>query len=126
MRPGQAGRVAHNLALGAQGEELAAQFLREAGMEIVEQNWRCRYGELDLIARDAEVTAFVEVKTRSGLGFGLPAEAVTFTKRQRIRRLALLWLDEQAGPWRRVRFDVVSVLLVRDRAPVIEHLKAVF
>ncbi|GAB2708851.1 YraN family protein [Nocardia thraciensis] len=118
--------MAHNLALGAQGEELAARFLREVGMEIVERNWRCRYGELDLIARDAEVTAFVEVKTRSGLGFGVPAEAVTFRKQQRIRRLALLWLNEQAGPWLRVRFDVVSVLLVRDREPVIEHLRAVF
>ncbi|WP_378732535.1 YraN family protein [Nocardia brasiliensis] len=113
-------------ALGAQGEELAAQFLQAAGMEIVSRNWRCRYGELDLIARDAEVTAFVEVKTRSGLGFGIPAEAVTFTKRQRIRRLALLWLAEQDGPWRHIRFDVVSVLLTRGHKPIIDHLKAVF
>lgn len=126
MRPGHPDRVAHNLALGAHGEELAAQFLRAAGMEIVERNWRCRYGELDLIAREAGVTAFVEVKTRSGLGFGIPAEAVTFTKQQRIRRLALLWLNEQQGPWRQIRFDVVSVLVERDREPVIEHLKAVF
>ncbi|MBB5911579.1 putative endonuclease [Nocardia transvalensis] len=118
--------MAHNLALGAHGEELAARFLRASGMEIVEQNWRCRYGELDLIARDAEVTAFVEVKTRSGLGFGAPAESVTFSKQQRIRRLALLWLNEQDGPWRRIRFDVVSVLLIRDREPAIDHLKAVF
>ncbi|MBF6173816.1 YraN family protein [Nocardia blacklockiae] len=118
--------MSHNLALGAHGEELAARFLRAAGMEIVARNWRCRYGELDLIAREGEVTAFVEVKTRSGVGFGVPAEAVTFTKRQRIRRLALLWLHEQDGPWRQIRFDVVSVLVVRDREPVIEHLRAVF
>ncbi|MFF3574199.1 YraN family protein [Nocardia jiangxiensis] len=118
--------MAHNLALGAHGEELAAQYLRAAGMDIVEQNWRCRYGELDLIARDAEVTAFVEVKTRSGLRFGIPAEAVTFTKQQRIRRLALLWLNEQQGPWRQIRFDVVSVLVKPRSEPVIEHLKAVF
>ncbi|MBF6226807.1 YraN family protein [Nocardia abscessus] len=113
-------------ALGAHGEELAADFLRAAGMEIVARNWRCRYGELDLIARDGDVTAFVEVKTRSGLGYGTPAESVTFAKRQRIRRLALLWLAEQDGPWRRIRFDVVSVLAVRGRAPVIDHLEAVF
>ncbi|WP_216893360.1 YraN family protein [Nocardia alni] len=118
--------MAHNQALGAQGEELAAQFLRTAGMEIIERNWRCRFGELDLIAREEDVTAFVEVKTRSGRGFGIPAEAVTFTKQQRIRRLALLWLDQQTGPWRRIRFDVVSVLLIREQEPVIEHLKAVF
>ncbi len=118
--------MAHNLALGAQGEELAAEYLRAAGMEIIERNWRCRYGELDLIVRDAEMTAFVEVKTRSGLGFGIPAEAVTFTKQQRIRRLALLWLNEQSGPWRHIRFDVVSVLLAPGSEPVLEHLKAVF
>ncbi|WP_319944606.1 YraN family protein [Nocardia macrotermitis] len=118
--------MAHNLALGAHGEELAAQYLRAAGMEIVARNWRCRYGELDLIARDAEVTAFVEVKTRPGRKFGSPAEAVTFTKQQRIRRLALLWLNEQQGAWRQIRFDVVSVLIERESEPVIEHLKAVF
>jgi putative endonuclease len=118
--------VGHNIALGAQGEELAARYLQAAGMEIVCRNWRCRYGELDLIVRDAGVTVFVEVKTRSGLGFGIPAEAVTHDKRRRIRRLALLWLTEQAGPWQRIRFDVVSVLLSRTGEPVIEHLEGVF
>lgn len=95
-------------------------------MQIVCRNWRCRYGELDLVVRDAGVTAFVEVKTRSGLGYGTPAEAVTFRKRQRIRRLALLWLAEQERPWQRIRFDVVSVLLPRTGDPVIDHLEAVF
>ncbi|MGK8523419.1 YraN family protein [Nocardia asteroides] len=113
-------------ALGAHGEELAARFLCAAGMEIVARNWRCRYGELDLVVRDGDVTAFVEVKTRSGLGYGTPAESVTYVKQQRIRRLALLWLAEQDGPWRRIRFDVVSVLVARGSAPVITHLAAVF
>jgi len=122
----ETGRVAHNLALGAHGEELAARHVQAAGMEIIARNWRCRYGELDLVIRDAGVTAFVEVKTRSGRNFGPPTEAVTFAKRQRIRRLALLWLSEQDGPWQRVRFDVVSVLLAKDAEPAIEHLKAVF
>ncbi|WP_067548196.1 YraN family protein [Nocardia crassostreae] len=118
--------MASNLALGAHGEELAAQYLREAGMEIIARNWRCRYGELDLIARDHGITCFIEVKTRRGLGFGPLAEAVTFDKQRRIRRLALLWLAEQDGPWLRVRFDVVSVLLRPGQDPVIEHLEAVF
>lgn len=118
--------VADKQALGAYGEELAAQYLRETGMEIVARNWRCRYGELDLIVQDPSVTAFVEVKTRSGLGFGAPAESVTFSKQQRIRRLALLWLAEQEGPWRRIRFDVVSVLVVRGHRPVLNHLAAAF
>ncbi|MFI9510032.1 YraN family protein [Nocardia sp. NPDC052566] len=118
--------MADTKALGAHGEELAARYLRAEGMEIIARNWRCKYGELDLIAQDAKVTAFVEVKTRSGLGYGIPAESVTFTKRQRIRRLALLWLNEQEGPWRRVRFDVISVLLTRGHRPVIDHLQGVF
>ncbi|MEV6768126.1 YraN family protein [Nocardia sp. NPDC051030] len=118
--------MGHNLALGAHGEELAARFLCEAGLEIVARNWRCRYGELDLIAREGEVTAFVEVKTRRALTFGPPAEAVTFLKQQRIRRLAVLWLHEQAGPWLHIRFDVMSVLLRPGKDPEIQHLKAVF
>ncbi|MFC6012817.1 YraN family protein [Nocardia lasii] len=118
--------MAHKQELGAYGETLAAQYLRENGMRIVARNWRCRYGELDLIAQDPSVIAFVEVKTRSGLGFGTPAEAVTFSKQQRIRRLALLWLAEQDGPWRRIRFDVVSVLVPRGRGPIIDHLTAAF
>ncbi|MCM6773884.1 YraN family protein [Nocardia sp. CDC159] len=118
--------MADKLALGAFGERLAARHLRAAGMRIVDRNWRCRYGELDLIARDAAVTAFVEVKTRTGLSFGRPAEAVTRAKQQRIRRLALLWLAEHPGPRRRIRFDVVSVLVLPDRPAVVEHLEAVF
>jgi putative endonuclease len=118
--------VANNVALGAHGEDLAERYLRDAGIEIICRNWRCRYGELDLVVRDAGVTAFVEVKTRSGLGYGTPAESVTYDKRQRIRRLALIWLIDQDGPWQRIRFDVISVLLRRDREPVIDHLKAVF
>jgi putative endonuclease len=118
--------VADKQALGAEGEELAARHLVAAGMQIVARNWRCRYGELDLIVRDADTTAFVEVKTRTGTKFGTPAEAVTFTKQQRIRRLALVWLAQQDGPWRHIRFDVVSVLLHRGHRPVIQHLEGVF
>lgn len=118
--------MAHNQALGTQGEQLAADYLRAAGMEIIERNWRCRYGELDLIARDPAVTAFIEVKTRTGLGFGIPAEAVTFAKQRRIRRLALLWLAERDAPWLKIRFDVVSVLLPPGGQPEIKHLPGVF
>ncbi|MBD0323261.1 MAG: YraN family protein [Aldersonia sp.] len=114
-----------NRALGARGEDLAAAYLEETGLRIVCRNWRCRYGELDVIARDGPIVAFVEVKTRTGRAFGLPAEAVTFAKQARIRRLAGMWLAEQPG-WVDVRFDVVSVLLEPERAPVIEHLRAVF
>jgi len=115
----------NNRALGARGEDLAAAHLEQTGLRIVCRNWRCRYGELDLVVRDGPIVAFVEVKTRTGRGFGLPAESVTFAKQARIRRLAGIWLAEQPG-WVDVRFDVVSVLLEPERSPVIEHLRAVF
>lgn len=112
-------------ALGERGEALAAEHLVAAGMQIVCRNWRCRYGEIDLIVRDGNTVAFVEVKTRTGLGYGLPTESVTPEKQARIRRLAAMWLAEQPG-WVEVRFDVVAVLLQRGFAPVVEHLPAVF
>ncbi|MFD4180787.1 YraN family protein [Rhodococcus sp. NPDC058514] len=118
--------MARNLELGARGEELAAGHLTRAGMTILERNWRCRYGELDLIARDGDAVVFVEVKTRSGRGYGTPAEAVTFAKQGRIRRLAGLWLSGQAHGWRQVRFDVVAVVIESGRDPVLEHLRSVF
>ncbi|MFG1780926.1 YraN family protein [Rhodococcus oryzae] len=118
--------MARNLELGAWGEELAAGHLAKEGLTILARNWRCRYGELDLIARDGDAVVFVEVKTRSGRGYGTPAEAVTFAKQGRIRRLAGLWLAEQPHGWRHVRFDVVAVVVESGRDPVLEHLRAVF
>ncbi|MBH0119284.1 YraN family protein [Rhodococcus sp. HM1] len=117
--------MGRNQQLGARGEDLAAEFLESAGMVVLERNWRCRYGELDLIARDGAVLVFVEVKTRTGLGYGSPAEAVTPEKADRIRRLAGLWLAEQETRWRRIRVDVVTVLVGEPGAPMITHLKQV-
>jgi putative endonuclease len=81
------------------------------GYEVVARNWRCREGELDLVARQGRVFVFCEVKARTTDAFGAPAEAVTRTKRARIRRLAARWLDE-AAPVRplQIRFDVVAIL----------------
>jgi putative endonuclease len=98
-------------ALGRAGESRAAQWYADAGYEVVARNWRCRDGEVDLIARKGRTYVFCEVKTRSSLAFGTPAEAVTRPKQVRIRRLAARWLAEEpsARPGI-VRFDVVSVL----------------
>ncbi|MDV2475885.1 YraN family protein [Rhodococcus zopfii] len=117
--------MGRNQQLGALGEDLAAEFLESIGMTVLERNWRCRYGELDLIARDGAVLVFVEVKTRTGLGYGSPAEAVTQAKADRIRRLAGLWLAGQETRWRRIRVDVVTVLVGESSAPMITHLKQV-
>ena len=114
-------------ALGAAGEDAVARWYAAAGYQIVDRNWRCREGELDLVVARDGVLAFCEVKTRRGIGFGAPVEAVTAAKQQRIRGLALQWLG--AHPDRRardLRFDVASVLATRGAAPVIEVLEGVF
>ncbi|EOM75989.1 YraN family protein [Rhodococcus rhodnii] len=112
--------------LGSHGEELAARYLVESGMEILDRNWRTRAGELDLIAADSECAVFVEVKTRTGLGYGTPAEAVTPLKQRRIRALGVAWLRTSERSWASVRFDVVSVLVRRGYAPRIDHVKGAF
>lgn len=100
-------------AVGRFGEDLAAAHLEAAGLAVLARNWRCGIGELDIVARDGETIVFVEVKTRSGLRFGHPAEAVTAAKAARIHRLAMRWLEQnraQHGGRVDLRFDVVSVL----------------
>lgn len=118
--------MATNQELGARGEELAARHLVDMGMVIVERNWRSRYGELDIIAREGNTFVFVEVKTRSGNEYGTPGESVTFTKQLRIRRLAMAWLAVADGPWVQVRFDVVAIVVRRDEKPVLTHVKSAF
>ncbi|MET4048407.1 putative endonuclease [Rhodococcus sp. UYP5] len=124
--PTTVGSAMSNSDLGARGEALAALRLVDSGMEIVERNWRCRYGELDIVAREGEVLVFVEVKTRSGTGYGTPAESVTYAKQQRIRKLALAWLENRDSPWVRMRFDVVAIVMARGADPVVTHLRGVF
>lgn len=96
-------------ALGAHGEALAARWYERHGYEVLARNWRCREGEIDLVVRRGTVIAVCEVKARSTAAFGSPAEAVTRTKQQRIRRVAMRWLEE-TGTRGRVRFDVACVL----------------
>lgn len=117
--------MGRNQDVGTRGEDLAAEFLESAGMVVLARNWRCRYGELDLIVQDGAVLAFVEVKTRTGTHYGTPAEAVTPTKAERLRRLAGIWLSEQDTRWTRIRVDVVTVVLSRGYAPVVTHRKQV-
>ena len=97
-------------ALGADGEELAARWYEANGYEVVARNWRCRQGELDLVVRRGRAIVFCEVKARTTAAFGLPAEAVTREKRQRVRVLASRWLDESPVRPTSIRFDVASVL----------------
>jgi putative endonuclease len=97
-------------ALGAWGEAKVARWYLAAGYEVLDRNWRCARGEIDLVVgRDGGV-AFVEVKTRSSDRFGAPAQAVGRAKQARLRRLAAAWLAEHGGGVGSVRFDVASVL----------------
>ena len=96
--------------LGADGEAAVAEWYRHKGYEVVETNWRCRQGEIDLIVRKGRVLVFCEVKTRSSTAFGVPAEAVTKDKQARLRVLAARYLDDAPFRARELRFDVAAVL----------------
>jgi putative endonuclease len=118
-------------AVGRYGEQVAARYLADSGLIVLARNWRCRDGELDIVAREGEVLVFCEVKTRSSLVFGDPAEAVVGKKAAQLRALALCWLAEQhalAAPsfWSELRFDVVSVLRQRTGAASVRHVRAAF
>ncbi len=112
--------------LGARGEGLAAAMLEASGMTVIDRNWRCALGELDIVATDAGETVFVEVKTRSSVAFGAPLEAITAPKLARLRRLAAAWCEEHPVPGRRIRIDAVGIVLPSAGPPTIEHLRRVF
>lgn len=111
--------------IGRHGEELAVRHLQAAGFVVLARNWRCDLGEIDIVARDGDVLVVCEVKTRTGLGFGSPVEAVTWQKTARLRRLAGRWLAAHPIRPSAVRIDVVGVLR-RGAAPaVIHHVRGV-
>lgn len=114
-------------AIGEYGEELAARRLTEAGMTVLERNWRCgRIGEIDIVARDGDVLVFCEVKTRRGGCFEHPMAAVTPVKAGRLRELAEHWLHAHGGaPPGGVRIDLVGVVLPERGAAVVEHVRGV-
>lgn len=94
--------------LGSKGEELALKYLKRKGFRILHRNFRTPLGEIDIIAEDRQTLVFIEVKTRSDDSFGLPFEAVDSRKKERMKRIALLYL-KNLGKERPVRFDVISV-----------------
>ena len=111
----------HRRALGARGEDQVAAWYRSRGYSILDRNWRCREGEIDLVASRGATLVICEVKTRSSLAFGSPAEAVGWSKQRRLRRLAARYLRESSRRARHVRFDVASVL-----AGEVEVIEAAF
>src|SRR5690606_40402414 len=102
-----------------------SRYLQTEGYRILERNYRCRFGEIDLIARDGSVLAFIEVKTRRSRVFGAPALAVTPRKQRHIIKVAQLYLAQKGSEQAVCRFDVVTIELDRDR-PRIEIIKNAF
>ncbi|OIV36735.1 YraN family protein [Mangrovactinospora gilvigrisea] len=116
--------------MGRYGEDVAVRCLEAAGMRVLERNWRCRHGEIDIVAQDGDVLVVCEVKTRSGTGYQHPLAGVGERKAERLRLLAEVWLarrwprfDRRAGPPGGVRFDVVAVVRGRRGAAHVEHVR---
>ena len=110
---------------GRAGEDLAASYLEKKGYAILTRNWRVREGEIDIIADNGDVVAFVEVKWRRNTRFATPGESVTWKKRARLRRAASLWMAEYGE--RNARFDVVEIVDDKEgHTPRIRHIVGAF
>lgn len=112
--------------LGARGEEAAARYLERQEFEILERNWKCSYGEADIIAREDDDIVFIEVKTRKGIEKGMPEDAVTPTKRDRYERIAASFLENNAFVNCFVRFDVIAILVVGENRALLRHHRGAF
>ena len=110
---------------GRRGEEIALEYLRRRGYAILERNYRCRFGEIDLVAKEGQTIVFVEVKSRRSVSCGIPAEAVGPAKQKKMAAVALCYLQEKRLHDRAARFDVVSVLMKHPK-PEIEIIRDAF
>ena len=115
--------------LGVRGEDLACAELERQGMRVLERNWRCRRGEIDIVAAEASekgvTLVFCEVKCRSGLGFGHPLEAITFAKMRTLRQLPALWMREHRVKASTIRLDAIGVVLAPGGPASLTHVRAV-
>lgn len=102
-------------ALGTKGERLALHFLRQSGYKIIARNFSCRFGEIDIIAQEGEITVFIEVKTRASCEFGLPQEAIRPKKIKHLWRSAQFYIKRYANPEGGFRFDAVAIVLSKDK-----------
>ncbi len=101
--------------IGAMGERLASEYLRKNGYRILETNYRCRVGEIDIVARDKNYLVFVEVRTRTGSGFGTPEASIGITKKEKLVSLALAYLQSLRNSPSLWRIDVVAIELDQER-----------
>lgn len=125
MADGGRGGVRVKDAVGAYGERVAVAHLVSAGMVILDRNWRCPTGEIDIVARDGDVLVFCEVKTRTSNAFGSPLEAVTRRKAARLRRLAAAWMYQRSLGVPEVRIDLVGILRPPRGPAQVDHVRGV-
>ena len=111
--------------LGRRGEEVAFRFLKKKGYRIIEKNYVCRMGEMDIIAKEKDTLVFIEVKTRTSALFGPPQLAVNFSKQRQLSKVALNYLKEKRLEDVKARFDVVAILLGQSQEEI-ELIKDAF
>ena len=114
-----------NKVLGSYGEEVASKYLQQHGWEILDRNWRCTTGEIDIVATRGNILAVCEVKTRRSSRFGSPIEAVTPEKYLRLRRLAGQWLHVHEAHRGAVRIDIIAVMVDDAGMTHVQHIEAV-
>ncbi|WP_181782859.1 YraN family protein [Pseudonocardia pini] len=116
--------------LGRRGEDIAVRYLQDKGLVVLDRNWRCRDGEIDVVAtertRESSRLVVCEIKTRSGTRYGEPTEAVTGLKAHRIRQVTRAWLAAHRVGWCEIRFDVVAVLMRPGREVTLQHVEGAF
>lgn len=112
--------------LGERGEDAASAYLDRSGLTVIERNWRCPSGEIDIVALDGEVLVLCEVKTRKGVEKGTPEEAITPAKQKRYKRLAAAYLQAQGLEPVEVRFDVITLLVLAEDRALLRHHRAAF
>lgn len=112
--------------VGDRGEDLAARYLERCGWIVLERNWRCRYGEIDLVCREPDGTVVIcEVKARTGRGYGGPLEAITQAKARRLRHLTAAWAREHPGRRPGLRIDAIGVLWHPDGTASVSHERGI-
>ncbi|HEY3531058.1 MAG TPA: YraN family protein [Nocardioides sp.] len=109
-------------ALGRYGESVAARHLADQGMVVLDRNWRCEAGEIDLVLRDGAVLVVCEVKTRTSDAYGTPHEAITPDKLDRLKRLGALWAEAHQVRPAETRIDLVAVHKAQRGAAAVEHV----
>ena len=120
------GKGHENASVGNHGEELAATFLLRSGLKIIERNFRCKGGEVDIVAKDGSTFVFIEVKTSKSLAYGVPQLAVTPFKQRQISKAALTWLARHHLHDPPARFDVIAIVLDKNYSHQLEHIKNAF